>query len=100
MKTVGLLIVALGAMNLSGADILKVLECHDKVVQHGIETLTFAQEVNSLFGATNVDHFISKFGSKTFMPGWNSVTYFGGRYRLLLQVPIAIDYNKCKLNGA
>ena len=52
------------------------------------------------FPKRNVDHFISKFGSKTQMPVWHSVTYFAGRYRLLLQVPISIDYEKCRLNGA
>ena len=65
-----------------------------------METLILPGEVNALFGTTNVDHFISKFGSKTQTPVWHSVTYFAGRYRLALQVPIAIDYEKCKLNGA
>src|SRR5438128_1801069 len=100
IKTVRLLPLVLGVVNLHSADILKVLECHDKVVQHGIETLSFAQEVNSLFGVTNVDHFISSFGSNTHAPIWNSVTYFAGRYRLSLKVPIAIDYDKCRLIGA
>src|SRR5206468_2751356 len=58
------------------------------------------KEVELLFGATNVDHFISKFGSKIQTPVWHSLTYFAGRYRLALQVPIAIDYEKCKLRGA
>ena len=90
----------LDAANLCSADILKELECHDKVVQDGIEKLSFAQEVNLLFRATNVDHFISNFGSKVNTPIWNSVTYFGGRYTFTLQVPISIDYENCKLNGA
>jgi hypothetical protein len=100
MKNICWLPLVLSAMNLHSADILKELECHDKVVQHGIDTLSFAQEVNSLFEATNVDHFISNFGSKTHAPVWNSVTYFAGRYTFALQVPIAIDYEKCRLNGA
>jgi len=92
MKTVGLACLTVVAMNLHTAEILKVLECHDRVVQHGMETLDFAREVNSLFGATNVDHFISNFESKTHAPVWNSVTYFLGRYTFTLQVPISIDY--------
>lgn len=84
----------------SVADILKELACHDEVIQHGIETLIPAKEVNSLFGATNVDHFISSFGSKIDAPVWNGVVFFGGRYRLSLKVPISIDYEKCRLNRA
>ncbi len=86
-------------MNLHSADILRELECHDKVVRHGIETFSLAGEINSLFEATNVDHFISNFGSKTDAPIWNSVTYFAGRYILVLQVPVAIDYQNCRFNG-
>src|SRR5258708_5261659 len=100
MKTGCLLIIALGAMNPSFAGILQELECHDKVVHHGIETFSFAAQVNSLFGATNVEHFISSFGSKTHTSIWNSVTYFGGRYTLSLKVPISIDYENCRLKGA
>ena len=99
MKIAWLLSLILGAMNLPAGDILEELERHDKVVQHGVETLSFAEEVNSLFGTTNVDHFISSFGSKTHAPVWNSVTYFSGRYTLTLQVPISIDYENCRLSG-
>jgi len=100
MKTTCLLTLMLGTMNIQSADILKELECHDQVVHHGIETLIQPKEVESLFGATNVDHFISGFGSKTDMPIWNSVTYFAGRYRLGLQLPISIDYENCRVIGA
>ena len=100
MKTICLLTMALSVMNLQSADILKDLECHDKVVRHGVETLILPKEVETLFGDTNVDHFISNFGSKTHAPLWNSVSYFAGRYELSLQVPIAIDYDKCRLIGA
>ncbi len=79
---------------------VKEIECYEKVVRHGVDSLILSGEVNSLFRATNVDHFISKFGSKTQTPVWHSVTYFAGRYRLLLQVPISIDYAECKLGGA
>src|SRR5262245_14205805 len=33
-------------------------------------------------------------------PIWNSSAYFGGRYTFTLQVPISIDYESCKVNGA
>lgn len=100
MKTICLLILLFGASNLHAADILKELECHDQVVRHGIETLILPKEMESLFGATNVDHFISSFGSKIHTPMWNSVAYFAGRYELTLQIPILIDYEKCRLIGA
>jgi hypothetical protein len=100
MKTIYLIAVVLGVMKLQSADILKELECHDIVVRHGVETLILPSEVESLFGATNVDHFISGFGSKTHPAVWNSIAYFAGRYRLALQVPISIDYERCSLVGA
>ena len=87
-------------MTAKSADILKELACHDEVVREGLRELILPLQVESLFGASNVDHFISDFGSKTEAPIWNSVAYFAGRYRLSLQLPILIDYNKCKLIGA
>jgi hypothetical protein len=98
MKTC-LVALVLWAMNLQ-ADILKELECHDKVVREGIESLIMPKEVESLFGTTNVDHFISNFGSKATTPVWNSTAYFSGRYVLTLQIPILIDDEKCRLLGA
>jgi hypothetical protein len=56
--------------------------------------------VEGLFGITNVDHFISNFGSRTLPSTWNSVAYFHQRYRLSLRVPIAIDHTECRLIGA
>src|SRR6266446_3800852 len=99
VKTACLLVVTLGAMSPCCGDILKELECHDEVVRRGIESLSLAGEVNSLFGAANVDHFISNFGSKIHAPVWNSVTYFAGRYALALRAPISIDYENCILKG-
>jgi hypothetical protein len=73
---------------------LKEFECHDKVVEHGVDTLTFPTEVETLFGATNVDHFIRPF---TGAAVWNSAAYFAGRYTLNLRVPVAIDYEHCRV---
>lgn len=81
------------------ADMLKDLECHDSVVRQGLEIMNIPKEVELLFGKTNVDHFISGFGSKKYFPEWNSVAYFGGRYLVSIKVPIEIDYGKCKLTG-
>lgn len=100
MKTICLIACLVGITRLHSADTLEVLECHDNVVKHGMKTLSFAKEVDSLFGATNVDHFISNFGSRTLPSIWNSVAYFENRYRLSLRVPIAIDYEKCELAGS
>lgn len=99
-KTIYLLAVVFGTINLVSGDILKDLECYDRVVSQGVDTLILPKEVEKLFGATNVDHFISNFGSKTRSPIWKSVTYFAGRYELALEVPIVVDYDKCKLIGA
>jgi hypothetical protein len=73
---------------------LKEYECHDKAVEHGLETLIFPKEVETLFGATNVDHFIWHF---TGAAVWNSAAYFAGRYTLTLRVPIAIDHEHCRV---
>ncbi len=100
MKKICLTVLLLTAMNLHSAEMLKVLECHDQVVRHGVDTLILPKEVESILGATNVDHFISNFGSRTLPSMWNSVAYFDNRYRFSLRVPIAIDYDKCKLIGA
>ncbi|MBI2928255.1 MAG: hypothetical protein HYY24_21510 [Verrucomicrobia bacterium] len=73
---------------------LKEFECHDEAVEHAVDTLTFPKEVETLFGATNVDHFIRPF---TGAAVWNSAAYFAGRYTLELRVPIAIDYEHCRV---
>jgi hypothetical protein len=74
---------------------LKEFECHDKAVEHGVDTLSFPKEVKTLFGATNVDHFIRPFAGAAV---WNSAAYFAGRYTLELRVPIAIDHEHCRVN--
>ena len=75
---------------------LKEFECHDKAVEHGVDTLTFHKEVETLFGTTNVDHFIRNL---TGAAVWNSAAYFAGRYTLELRVPIAIDYEHCRVKN-
>ncbi len=97
MNNISLTVLLLTSMNLHSAGMLEVLECHDQVVRHGVEKLIFPKEVESIIGATNVDHFISEFGSGTLPSMWNSVGYFNNRYRFSLYVPIWIDYDKCKL---
>ena len=100
MKQIYVLLFVLAGMTGYSANILEQLECHDQVVRHGLQTLLVPKEIESIFGTTNVDHFISGFGSKRRVPKWNSVAYFLGRYRLTFQVPIAIDYVKCRFSGA
>src|SRR5439155_1553385 len=75
---------------------LKEFECHDKAVEHGVDTLLFPKEVETLFGTTNVDHFIRNL---TGAAVWNSAAYFAGRYTLELRVPIAIDYEHCHVKN-
>ncbi|MEA3188669.1 MAG: hypothetical protein QOD99_2499 [Chthoniobacter sp.] len=100
MKFLCFLLALFCTMSLQSADILSELKCHDKVVEHGVNALILPKEVEAIFGAKNVDHFISNFGSKSDSPIWNSVAYFNSRYQLTLQVPVAIDYGKCRLVGA
>ena len=76
---------------------LKEFECHDEAVKHAGEILTFPKEVEALFGASNVDHFIRPF---TGAAVWNSAAYFAGRYTLELRVPIEIDYEHCRVKEA
>ena len=87
-------------IKIQSADILKELECHDRIVLQGVKVLGFPREVESLFGLSNVDHFISNFGSRTEAAVWHSVAYFSDRYVLSLWVPVAIDFDKCMLVGA
>ena len=75
---------------------LKEFECHNKAVENGVDTLLFPKEVETLFGTTNVDHFIRNL---TGAAVWNSAAYFAGRYTLELRVPIAIDYEHCRVKN-
>lgn len=95
MKTSYILVLTLVAIRVHAASMLEILECHDKVISNGAATLSVPKEVQSILGATNVDHFISEFGTAT--PVWNSVGYFEGRYTFSLKLPIKIDYEKCKV---
>lgn len=59
--------------------------------QNGIQSLTWAKEMDQHFGRSRVDHFISHFN----MGGgqlWNSEVYMDGRFVLTLQVPVQINY--------
>lgn len=95
-----LLAATLGLAKVVSSDILNDLKCHDEVVREAVKVLAFPQEVESLFGSTNVDHFISRFGNKDGAAIWNSRTSFNQRYQLSLRVPIQIDYVNCRLIGA
>ena len=101
MRILHLAILALCSAALLGCSrhpsILGESECYVRVVQHGVQTLGFPKEMEVLLGSTNVDHFISGFGSQSLTPLWNSVGYFAGRYVVALQVPITIHYDHCKV---
>jgi hypothetical protein len=96
MKNSSFFYLMFSVMNVLSADVLQQLECHDKTVTHAVATLSYAREVEHFFGTTNVDHFISTFGSKTHQPIWNSLSYFEGRYKFSLRIPIEIDYENCR----
>jgi hypothetical protein len=94
MKIIYFCIFLLAVVRANSAGVLKALDCHDQVVRHGVESLVLPKEVELLFGATNVDHFISEFRSKTHIPIWNSVTYFSDRYMFTMQIPVLIAKRK------
>jgi hypothetical protein len=48
--------------------------------------------MEKLFGKGEVDHFIEHFGLGD--ERWNSEVFFGGRYRLTMQVEIEVDHSK------
>ena len=52
--------------------------------------LPVAVEIERLFPAT--DHFITHYGFSPEPRTWNTEAFFGGRYRLTMQVPVEIDY--------
>lgn len=65
---------------------------YKQTVRSGLATLPWPKEMEALFGEG--DHFITHYG---FSPGpkeWNTEVYFGGRYRLTMQVDVEIDYKK------
>lgn len=51
-----------------------------------------AREMEELFG--EADHFITNFAHDYKPKTWNTEVYFGGRYRLAMQVRVKIDYWK------
>jgi hypothetical protein len=52
-----------------------------------------AVEMESLYGAA--DHFITYYGMKTSGTNtWNTDVFFGGRYRMQMQVPVRVNYSK------
>ena len=49
----GLLLVFFGTlslMNVSCGNLVKEVQCHDKVIDHGVETFQLAKDVDLLFG--------------------------------------------------
>jgi hypothetical protein len=64
-----------------------------KTVKSGIDRLPWPKEMEALFGEG--DHFITHFGFDPGPKDWQTEVYFGGRYRLTLQVEIDIDYKTC-----
>jgi hypothetical protein len=49
-----------------------------------------AVEMETLYPAT--DHFITHYGFDSKPKAWNTVSYFGERYELAMQVEVSIDY--------
>lgn len=56
-------------------------------------SLPAAVQIEELFG--DADHFITHYGMRSEKSNiWNTVTYFGGRYELTMQVRVRVDYDK------
>ena len=69
------------------------LTAYKQTHQNGLKVIQQAGEMQELFGAKNVDHFITQYG----FPGqetnrWNSLVSFGGRYELGMEVEVVVDY--------
>jgi hypothetical protein len=65
---------------------------YQEVHRNGIESIPWAKQMDEHWGE-DVDHFITYFGSDKQPLIWNSEVFFGGRFRLSLQVPVNVDYD-------
>lgn len=79
------------------AAVFKTLECYDKVVAEGVKVLVLPTQMEALFNATNVDHFITDFTTFTNDTEWQSVAYVWGRYMISMSIPIVVDHTKCTI---
>lgn len=59
--------------------------------QSAAETLPYAVEIEQLY-PDSIRHFITYFGLRGRPLTWNSEAFFGGKYRLTMQVEVAVDY--------
>ena len=75
------------------------LKRHDKVVGQALKRLVFPGQAEFVCG-TNIDHVISAFNHPKISPELISIGYFGGRYKLMVHIPISIDYLNCKFIDA
>lgn len=61
-------------------------------IESGLEKIEEAKQFDEVFGASNVDHFVSYSG-----PGlgstWSSRVFFGGRYQLTMQCEVKMSRN-------
>lgn len=64
---------------------------YERIHLNGIAKVPWAVKMEQRY--PEIDHFITHFGMDAKLPNvWNSEAYFGGRYVITLQVPVAIDY--------
>ena len=68
---------------------------HIQTTQAGINSLPWPKQMETLFGEG--DHFITYYGVDSKPKLWNSEVFFGGRYKLTLQVEVEINYWKHKI---
>ena len=66
------------------------MNAYIQTVQSGIKTLPWPKQIEKLLGES--DHFITHYGFDADPKEWNTEVFFGGRYRLTLQVDVEIDY--------
>ncbi|HEV3417921.1 MAG TPA: hypothetical protein VG056_13935, partial [Pirellulales bacterium] len=69
------------------------LTAYKQTHQNGLKVIQQAGEMQELFGAENVDHFITHYG----FPGektnsWKTNVWLGGRYELGMEVEVVVDY--------
>jgi hypothetical protein len=66
-------------------------------MKSGLNTLPWPKEMEALFGEG--DHFVTDYGSSSGAKEWHTQVFFGGRYKLSLQVNVDIDYRSHTIKG-
>lgn len=65
---------------------------HIRVIKSATKVIPEAVQMEKLYGSA--DHFITHFGdTKAKSNVWNTEVFFGGRYQLIMQLNVLVDYD-------